>query len=66
MYQVSAIINGEQVASNKLFSSLKKVDRYISGLLDTYEYQIQEEYDGINGHELVASYNTRFYVSRIR
>jgi predicted component of type VI protein secretion system len=64
MYEVVAIIHGEQ-AANKRFSSWKKINRYISDLLETYECQIQEEYYGINGHELVASYNTRFYVNPV-
>ncbi|MCR5740948.1 MAG: hypothetical protein K6G38_00585 [Gammaproteobacteria bacterium] len=65
MYQVDAVVNGLTLGKTKRFSSLKAAHRYISSLLNTYSYQIQEEYDGINGHELVCDYNTRFYLNRI-
>jgi len=62
MYTVSGQINSN-VVKTKSFSSSRDAYKYISSLLNTYEYQIQEEYDGINGHELVADYHTRFYVN---
>lgn len=63
MYYVNYIINGEASTKSKRFSSLKAAYRYISSLLNTYSIQIQEEYDGINGHELVSDYNNRFFVN---
>ena len=65
MYTVDARINGNNVAKQKRFSSLEAAYRYISSLLDTYSFQVEEEYDGLNGHELVCDYHTRFYIHRI-
>ena len=63
MYELEAKVNGNVIAHGKRFSSLKAAYRYISSLLNTYSIQIQEEYDGINGHELVSDYNNRFFVN---
>ena len=65
MYYVNYIINGEASTKSKRFSSLKAAYRYISSLLNIYSYQIQEEYDGVNGHELVCDYYTRFCITQI-
>ncbi len=63
MYSVDYIINGELSSKTKRFSSLKVAYRYISSLLNTYSIQIQEEYDGINGHELVSDNDNRFFIN---
>ncbi len=65
MYQVYGIVNGVTVASNKRFSSLKNVDKYISKVLEHSGKEIEREYDSIWGHELVSDYHTRFIVSYI-
>lgn len=65
MYRLDATINGYDLVNGKRFSSLKAAYRYISSLLNTYSFQVQEEYDGINGHELVCDDYTRFYINRI-
>ena len=65
MYRLDATINGYIVVTGKRFSSLKAAYRYISSLLDTYSFQVEEEYDGLNGHELVCDYHTRFYINKI-
>lgn len=65
MYRLDATINGCNLVNGKRFSSLKAAYRYISSLLNTYSFQVQEEYDGINGHELVCDDYTRFYINRI-
>ena len=65
MYRLDATINGYIVVTGKRFSSLKAAYRYISSLLNTYSFQVQEEYDGIQGHELVCDYYTRFYLNKI-
>ena len=59
---VTAIINGNELVNGKRFSSSKKADKYISSILNTYNCQITEEYEGLNGHELVADYHTRIFV----
>ena len=65
MYELEAKVNGNVIAHGKRFSSLKAAYRYISSLLNTYSFQVQEEYDGINGHELVCDDYTRFYINRV-
>ena len=64
MYSVNTVLNGV-ILRNKKFSSMSNVDSYISKILFDNHYQISEEYDGINGHELVVDYNTRFYINKI-
>ena len=65
MYELEAKVNGNIIAHGKRFSSLKAAYRYISSLLNIYSYQIQEEYDGANGHELVCDYYTRFCITQV-
>ncbi len=65
MYRLDATINGYIVVTGKRFSSLKAAYRYISSLLNTYSFQVQEEYAGINGHDLVCADYTRFYINRV-
>ena len=65
MYSVDYIINGELSSKTKRFSSLKAAYRYISSLLNTYSIQIQEEYDGIHGHELVSDNDNRFFIKSL-
>lgn len=65
MYQVYGIVNGVTVASNKRFSSLKNVDKYISKVLEYSGKEIEREYDSKWGHELVSDYHTRFIVNYI-
>ena len=65
MYTVYAMVNGKVLATDKRFSSLKNVDKYISKKLEYSGFEIEREYDSIWGHELVSDYHTRFIVNQV-
>ncbi|MCR5740947.1 MAG: hypothetical protein K6G38_00580 [Gammaproteobacteria bacterium] len=65
MFELDARVNGNFVAVAKRFNSMSAVYNYIDTVLATSHKQVSEEFDGINGHELVCDFHTRFYIHSV-